>query len=118
LLPSIFQGIPTYKVVFILFFQGDQLRSRVRKICEAFRATLYQCPETAAERQKMQVAVSQRIEDLRSVLDTTQEHCKAQLGEIGKDLDMWQARVRRKGRESVLREREGGSVEREGRREC
>lgn len=30
------QGERVYKVVFILFFQGDQLRSRVRKICEGY----------------------------------------------------------------------------------
>ena len=29
-----FQGDQVQKVVFILFFQGDQLRTRVRKICE------------------------------------------------------------------------------------
>ena len=28
------QGDQVFKVVFILFFQGDQLRTRVRKICE------------------------------------------------------------------------------------
>lgn len=31
---SYLQGDQVYKVVFILFFQGDQLRTRVRKICE------------------------------------------------------------------------------------
>ena len=30
----LFQGNQVSKVVFILFFQGDQLRTRVRKICE------------------------------------------------------------------------------------
>ena len=28
------QGALVYKVVFVLFFQGDALRTRVRKICE------------------------------------------------------------------------------------
>ncbi len=79
--------------MFILFFQGDQLRSRVRKICEAFRATLYQCPETAEERQKMSMAVSQRMEDLTSVLDTTEEHYRSQMSAIGKDMDVWQTKV-------------------------
>ena len=36
LLLSRFQGNQVYKVVFILFFQGDQLRTRVRKICEGW----------------------------------------------------------------------------------
>uniref|UniRef100_A0A1I8FGZ5 V-type proton ATPase subunit a n=1 Tax=Macrostomum lignano TaxID=282301 RepID=A0A1I8FGZ5_9PLAT len=31
------------KSVFIIFFQGEQLKTRVKKICEGFRATLYPC---------------------------------------------------------------------------
>ena len=89
------QGLPEYKVVFILFFQGDQLRTRVRKICEAFRATLYQCPETAPERQEMTVAVEQRIVDLQSVLQTTEEHSIIQFTSIAQELDTWQMKVRR-----------------------
>ena len=87
------QGLEEYKVVFILFFQGDQLRSRVRKICEAFRATLYQCPETAAERQEMSGAVHQRIADLRSVLQTTEQHSVTQFTDIALELDTWEAKV-------------------------
>jgi V-type H+-transporting ATPase subunit a len=33
------------KTVFLIFFQGDQLKIRVKKICEGFRSTLYPCPE-------------------------------------------------------------------------
>ena len=85
-------------MVFILFFQGDQLRTRVRKICEAFRATLYQCPETTPERRKMMDAVGHRIGDLRSVLGTTEEHSMSQLSEIAKDLHIWETKVSERGR--------------------
>ena len=90
---STIQGTEKFKVVFILFFQGDELRTRVRKICEAFHATLYQCPETAKERQKMRVAVTQRIQDLDIVLQTSKEHSSNQLREIARDLDIWQTKV-------------------------
>ena len=30
------QGADVYKSVFLIFFQGDQLKSKVRKICEGF----------------------------------------------------------------------------------
>ena len=89
----VFQGLQEQKIVFILFFQGDQLRSRVRKICEAFRATLYQCPETADERQEMTVAVLQRINDLRAVLHTTEQHSITQFAEIAQELDTWRTKV-------------------------
>ena len=32
-----------------------------------FRATLYPCPDTAAERQEMAIGVTTRIEDLQTV---------------------------------------------------
>jgi V-type H+-transporting ATPase subunit a len=86
-------GAMVYKVVFVLFFQGDALRTRVRKICEGFRATLYQCPETPDERREMETAVSNRIVDLENVLQTTQDHSVTQLEEIGQQLDMWQQKV-------------------------
>ena len=83
-----------YKVVFILFFQGNQLSSRVKKICEAFHATLYQCPEKASERQEMTRAVGQRISDLESVLETTEQHSVTQFTEIAKDLSIWETKVK------------------------
>ncbi|XP_019855469.1 PREDICTED: V-type proton ATPase 116 kDa subunit a-like isoform X2 [Amphimedon queenslandica] len=86
-------GTLVYKVVFVLFFQGDALRTRVRKICEGFRATLYQCPETAPERQDMATAVNNRLIDLDTVLNTTQEHSRTQLQEIAQEIDIWQQKV-------------------------
>lgn len=61
----------------------------------SFRATLYQCPETAAERQEMTVAIHNRINDLQSVLQTTEAHSVTQLNEIALELDTWQTKVRR-----------------------
>ncbi|XP_054712945.1 RRP12-like protein [Uloborus diversus] len=59
-----FTGEKLHKVVFILFFQGDQLKSRVKKICEGFHATLYPCPDNYQEREDMLKGVKTRIEDL------------------------------------------------------
>ena len=39
-----------------------------------FRATLYPCPETPAERREMAIGVMTRIEDLNTVLSQTQDH--------------------------------------------
>src|SRR5256885_14924159 len=46
-------GDNVYKSVFIIFFQGEQLKTRVKKICEGFRATLYPCPDTPLDRREM-----------------------------------------------------------------
>ena len=64
------QGDNVDKCVFIIFFQGDQLKTRVKKICEGFRATLYPCPESPAERREMSMGVMTRIEDLNTVSAT------------------------------------------------
>lgn len=56
-----------FKSVFIIFFQGDQLKTRVKKICEGFRATLYPCPESPSDRREMAMGVMTRIEDLNTV---------------------------------------------------
>lgn len=61
------QGDKVLKSVFIIFFQGDQLKTRVKKICEGFRATLYPCPETPTDRREMAMGVMTRIEDLNTV---------------------------------------------------
>ena len=58
-----------------------------------FHATLYQCPETANEREEMNIAVQNRINDLRSVLQTTEDHSITQLQDIGKELDTWKTKV-------------------------
>lgn len=58
-----------------------------------FHATLYQCPETANEREEMSVAVSNRINDLNSVLRTTEDHSVTQLQEIAQELDTWKTKV-------------------------
>jgi len=61
------QGDYVHKSVFIIFFQGDQLKNRVKKICEGFRASLYPCPETPQERKEMASGVNTRIDDLQMV---------------------------------------------------
>ena len=58
-----------------------------------FHATLYQCPETANERAEMSVAVSNRINDLTTVLRTTEDHSVTQLQEIALQLDTWKTKV-------------------------
>lgn len=81
--------------MFIIFFQGDQLKSRVKKICEGFRATLYPCPETPAERREMAIGVMTRIEDLNTVLGQTQDHRHRVLVAAAKNIKNWFIKVRK-----------------------
>ncbi|KAG9509657.1 V-type proton ATPase 116 kDa subunit a isoform 1, partial [Fragariocoptes setiger] len=86
-------GDNVYKSVFIIFFQGEQLRSRVKKICEGFRATLYPCPDTPPERREMIGGVISRIEDLNTVLSQTNEHRHRVLVAAAKNIKGWFIKV-------------------------
>lgn len=86
-------GDNVYKSVFIIFFQGEQLRSRVKKICEGFRASLYPCPETPPERREMLGGVIARIEDLNTVLTQTNDHRHRVLVAAAKNIRSWFIKV-------------------------
>ncbi|XP_050034126.2 V-type proton ATPase 116 kDa subunit a 1 isoform X3 [Dermacentor andersoni] len=88
-------GDQVYKTVFIIFFQGEQLKTRVKKICEGFRATLYPCPETPGDRREMSIGVMTRIEDLNTVLGQTQDHRHRVLMAAAKNIKNWFVKVRK-----------------------
>lgn len=88
-------GDMTKKCVFIVFFQGEQLKNRVKKICEGFRASLYPCPETPGERREMAVGVMTRIEDVQTVLHQTEDHRHRLLQNIAKNINVWLIKVRK-----------------------
>lgn len=83
------------KTVFILFFQGEQLKSKVKKICDGFKATVYPCPETAQERREMGLGVMTRLEELKTVLDQSLNLRKTLLKNSAQNLKTWFCRVRK-----------------------
>ncbi|XP_064636326.1 V-type proton ATPase 116 kDa subunit a1-like [Lineus longissimus] len=88
-------GEPVNKSVFIIFFQGDQLKERVKKICEGYHATLYPCPDRAAERREMLIGVDTRIQDLTMVLNQSEDHRHRVLVQAAKHLKVWLIMVRK-----------------------
>ena len=88
-------GAEVLKSVFVCFFQGEQLKARVKKICEGFRATLYPCPDQAADRREMAVGVMQRLEDLNTVLSQTNDHRQRVLVAAAKNIKVWFVKVRK-----------------------
>ena len=56
----------------VLIFNSPQIHLHTSNLCNgnlflSFRATLYPCPDTAAERREMAIGVNTRIEDLQHV---------------------------------------------------
>ena len=43
-------GDEVRKSIFLLFFQGEELKSRVKKVCEGYHASIYPCPESLGMR--------------------------------------------------------------------
>ncbi|KAM7532787.1 hypothetical protein Aperf_G00000129423 [Anoplocephala perfoliata] len=77
------------KCMFLIFFQGEQLRSRVEKICDGFHATIFNCPDTQEKRQAMLLDVTSRREDLQVVLNRTTEHRARVLESAAESLREW-----------------------------
>lgn len=61
------------KCVFVIFYQGDTLNEKVIKICTGFHASLYPCSSAHDERKEMLAKVKTRIEDLKVILNQTED---------------------------------------------
>ncbi|XP_022118568.1 V-type proton ATPase 116 kDa subunit a1 [Pieris rapae] len=88
-------GNEIYKTVFVAFFQGEQLKSRIKKVCTGFHASLYPCPPSNSERQDMVKGVRTRLEDLNMVLNQTRDHRQRVLVSVAKELQSWSIMVRK-----------------------
>lgn len=82
-------GNPLYKTVFVAFFQGEQLKSRIKKVCTGYHASLYPCPSAHDEREDMVKGVHTRLEDLKMVLNQTHDHRQRVLLSVAKELPAW-----------------------------
>ncbi|XP_050343253.1 V-type proton ATPase 116 kDa subunit a 1-like isoform X1 [Nymphalis io] len=83
------------KTVFVVFFHGEQIKLRVKKVCHGFQATLYPCPATYKEQQDMLAGIETRIKDLEMVLEQTEQHRRLVLANIARDISTWMMAVRK-----------------------
>lgn len=83
------------KLVFIVFFQGERAQNKIRKICDAFKANLYPCPETSSERRELAAQVDGRLADLNLVLERGIELRQRVLNRIAKNIYGWTQKVQR-----------------------
>ncbi|XP_064229105.1 V-type proton ATPase 116 kDa subunit a 4 isoform X3 [Aotus nancymaae] len=83
------------KNIFIIFYQGEQLRQKIKKICDGFRATVYPCPEPAVERREMLDSVNVRLEDLITVITQTESHRQCLLQEAAANWHSWLIKVQK-----------------------
>uniref|UniRef100_A0A9J2Q1U1 V-type proton ATPase subunit a n=1 Tax=Ascaris lumbricoides TaxID=6252 RepID=A0A9J2Q1U1_ASCLU len=84
-----FMDDPSEKAVFIIFFYGEALKARAKKVCEGFRASIYNCPETTEERAAMKEGIAVRISELKAVLGQTIEHRQKVLRATAQNHKVW-----------------------------
>ncbi|XP_015058844.1 V-type proton ATPase subunit a1 [Solanum pennellii] len=83
------------KIVFVVFFSGEQARSKILKICEAFGANCYPVPEDMTKRRQITREVVSRLSELETTLDVGLRHRDKALTSIGFHLTKWMNMVRR-----------------------
>ena len=88
-------GEKLQKNVFLVIYQGEQLRNRVKKICESLKATIYPCPEKAADRRDTGYEVLTRIQDLEQVLTQTKDQRNRFLNSVARNVRVWYIKVRK-----------------------
>ncbi|KAG2670310.1 hypothetical protein I3843_14G077800 [Carya illinoinensis] len=83
------------KTVFVVFFSGEQAKSKILKICEAFGASFYPVPEDITKQRQITREVSSRLDELEVTLDAGIRHRNKALASIGVHLVKWISMVRR-----------------------
>ncbi|KAJ4725962.1 V-type proton ATPase subunit a [Melia azedarach] len=83
------------KTIFVVFFSGEQARTKILKICEAFGANCYPVPEDLTKQRQIIREVLSRLSELEATLDAGIRHRNKALTSIGFHLTKWMNMVRR-----------------------
>ncbi|KAG4955660.1 hypothetical protein JHK82_041374 [Glycine max] len=95
------------KTVFVVFFSGEQARTKILKICEAFGANCYPVPEDISKQREItreglfssntfqDYQVSSRLTDLEATLEAGIRHRNKALASVADHLAKWINMVRR-----------------------
>ncbi|EFA74712.1 vacuolar proton ATPase 100-kDa subunit [Heterostelium album PN500] len=86
-------GDEVNKTVFIVFFQGERLEDKIKKICLSFEANLYECPDSSYGRTRLLEKIMGRIMDLNIVIERSREHRKQLLINIVEKIVGWKRKV-------------------------
>lgn len=77
-----------------LFVVVDLKKKKKSVVCVIrFRANIYPCPENVRDRRELAMGVMTRLEDLRVVLNQTQDHRQRLLIETSRTILQWKIQV-------------------------
>ncbi|EOY33126.1 Vacuolar proton ATPase A1 isoform 1 [Theobroma cacao] len=83
------------KTVFVVFFSGEQAKTKILKICEAFGANCYPVPDDISKQRQITREVLSRLSELETTLDAGIRHRNKALTSVGYHLTHWMSMVRR-----------------------
>ncbi|XP_043702553.1 V-type proton ATPase subunit a1-like isoform X1 [Telopea speciosissima] len=83
------------KSVFVVFFSGEQARTKILKICDAFGANCYPVSEDITKQRQITQEVLSRLSELEATLDAGIRHRNTALNSIGSHLKKWTDMVRK-----------------------
>eukprot|EP01088_Endostelium_zonatum_P019810 TRINITY_DN7025_c0_g1_i2.p1 TRINITY_DN7025_c0_g1~~TRINITY_DN7025_c0_g1_i2.p1 ORF type:complete len:583 (-),score=123.30 TRINITY_DN7025_c0_g1_i2:1-1749(-) len=86
-------GKQVNKFVFIIFYQGEKVGNRIRKVCEAVSANLYPVPKNQNERERIAKEVSDKLDDLQQVYDSSISRQDRLLLSIARQLEGWRTKI-------------------------
>ncbi|XP_030503591.2 V-type proton ATPase subunit a1 [Cannabis sativa] len=83
------------KMVFVVFFSGEQARTKILKICDAFGASCYPVPEDITKQTQITREVSSRLVELEATLEAGIRHRNKALSSLSVHITKWMKMVRR-----------------------
>lgn len=83
------------KTIFVVFFSGQQAKTKILKISEAFGANCYPVPEDITKQRQITREVLSRLSELEATLDAGIRHRDKALASIEFHLTKWMNMVRR-----------------------
>ncbi|KAF6150550.1 hypothetical protein GIB67_030351 [Kingdonia uniflora] len=83
------------KMIFVIFFSGEQAKAKILKICEAFGANCYPVPEDITKQRQITREVLSRLSELETTLDAGLRHRNKALSDLGFQLLKWSIMVKK-----------------------
>jgi V-type H+-transporting ATPase subunit a len=81
------------KNAFMILTQGSHLESRIKKMCEAFGASFFPCPESQQELKKVIQELKNKENDLNMVLAENAKGSEREYLDIAENYDAWRVRI-------------------------
>jgi V-type H+-transporting ATPase subunit a len=79
----------------VAFFQGDQLKIKVKKVCDGYHATIFSCPSDFNERFNIKRDLQVRLADMETVISKTRDHRMKVFSKAAASFDEWSVMLKK-----------------------